>query len=220
MSEVILVNENDERIGQMEKMEAHEKGHLHRCFSIFIFNAKNQMLIHRRALEKYHCGGEWTNACCSHQEARKNKKEKDETTIEAIQRRLPEEMGIDCELQPLLTFIYKAAFENGLTEHEFDHVFVGQYDEEKDGFIHPNPEEVMEYKWVEVPELLKDIKSHPEDYTTWFKIIVQEVLDRKDNLPDAENIPHLGRLAMNEEGKIVGITDKNMTFVEKNEIQS
>ena len=159
---VILVNEKDEEIGLMEKMEAHEKGLLHRAFSVFVLNSKNQLCIQRRALHKYHSGGLWTNTCCSHPR-------QGEINLDAANRRLFEEMGMSCELHKTLDFIYKAEFSNGLTEHELDHVFVGYSD------VEPviNTDEVAEYKWVELEGLKLDIQENPQIYTEWFKIIFE-----------------------------------------------
>lgn len=167
MELVILVDENDNQVGLMEKMEAHEKGLLHRAFSVFLFNAQGEMLLHQRALSKYHSGGLWTNACCSH--PRDN-----ETTIAAAHRRLEEEMGFDCEIEEVFHFVYKSKLDNDLTEHELDHVFIGQYE----GEITPNPEEVESYKYISIPALSKDVKENPENYTEWFKICLEEVLKR------------------------------------------
>lgn len=164
---VILVNEADTEIGQMAKLEAHEKGILHRAFSLFIFNSKGELLLQQRALNKYHSPGLWTNTCCSHQRA-------GESNIEAGIRRLGEEMGISCELTDVFSFIYKASFDNGLTEHELDHVLVGQY--EANPII--NKEEVMDYKWLTLQDLKMDMDKHPESYTAWFKIILNEYLQR------------------------------------------
>lgn len=152
---------HDTQVGTMEKLEAHQKGLLHRCFSILVFNSKGEMLIHRRADEKYHCGGLWTNACCSHQRP-------GESTLDAAHRRLKEEMGFDCNLEEKCFFIYKAKFDNGLTEHEFDHVLFGFYD----GDIKPDPAEVSDYAWLSLKELKKRIDQHPENYTPWFRIIL------------------------------------------------
>ncbi|MDP4845544.1 MAG: isopentenyl-diphosphate Delta-isomerase, partial [Salibacteraceae bacterium] len=146
MEKVILVNENDQAIGTMEKMEAHEKALLHRAFSVFIFNSKNEMLIHQRAFSKYHSGGLWTNACCSH--PREN-----ETAEQAAHRRLEEEMGFDCDINHQFSFVYKAELDQGLTEHEFDHVFTGIYESE----IKPNPEEVAAFKYISISDLKKDL---------------------------------------------------------------
>lgn len=157
---VILVDEQDQPLGLMEKMEAHEKGLLHRAFSVFILNSKGEMMIHQRALHKYHSGGLWTNACCSHPRD-------GETIIEAGHRRLMEEMGFDTELTKVLEFTYKAELDGGLWEHEYDHVMVGEFE----GEPKPNPSEVAQWKWVAVDDLRNDIENRPERYTEWFKII-------------------------------------------------
>jgi len=157
---VILVNEKDEPIGLMPKMEAHEKGLLHRAFSVFVFNDKNELMLQQRALSKYHSPGLWTNTCCSHQR-------EGESNIKAGKRRLQEEMGFTTNLKDTMAFIYKAPFDNGLTEHEFDHILVGNFNDLPD----LNPEEVSAWKWIKLEEVQKDIKNHPERYTEWFKII-------------------------------------------------
>lgn len=163
---VILVNESDEKQGLMPKMEAHEKGVLHRAFSVFIYNDKEELLLQQRALHKYHTPGEWANSCCSHQRD-------GETSIEAGKRRLQEELGFVTELEERSTFIYKAKFDNGLTEHELDHIMVGRYNE--DPVL--NPEEVADFKWMSISDIQTDIKQNPEKYTAWFKIIMLEHLD-------------------------------------------
>ena len=163
---VILVDENDQPIGLMEKMEAHEKALLHRAFSVFIINAKNELMLQRRALHKYHSPGLWTNTCCSHQREK-------ETTLNAGVRRLQEEMGFVTPLQEKFSFIYKAAFDNGLTEHEFDHVLVGTYEE--DPII--NKDEVSEWKWMPLLDVKSDIESNPTIYTPWFKIIFEKFFE-------------------------------------------
>lgn len=157
---VILVNEKDEQIGLMEKIEAHEKALLHRAFSVFVFNDRNELMIQQRALTKYHSPGLWTNTCCSHQR-------EGESNIAAGKRRLMEEMGFSTELKDTISFIYKAPFDNGLTEHEFDHILVGKYEEAPQ----PNPDEVASWKWVDLEELKKDMSVNPDIYTEWFKII-------------------------------------------------
>lgn len=157
---VILVNEKDEQIGLMEKIEAHEKALLHRAFSVFVFNDRNELMIQQRALTKYHSPGLWTNTCCSHQR-------EGESNIAAGKRRLMEEMGFSTELKDTISFIYKAPFDNGLTEHEFDHILVGKYEEAPQ----PNPDEVASWKWVDLEELKKDMSANPGIYTEWFKII-------------------------------------------------
>lgn len=165
MSEkVVLVDENDNMVGTMEKMEAHRKGLLHRAFSVFIFNDKGEMLIHQRAHSKYHSGGLWTNACCSH--PREN-----ETVLEAGHRRLQEEMGFDTELKEIFQFTYKAALDNELTEFEYDHVLIGTFSEVP-GL---NPEEVADYKYIGLETLRKDMQANPQIYTEWFKIAFEQV---------------------------------------------
>ena len=137
--QVILVNEKDEQIGLMPKMEAHEKALLHRAFSVFIFNDKNELMLQQRAAEKYHSPLLWTNSCCSHQR-------NGESNLEAGKRRLQEEMGFVCELKEVTSFIYKAPFDNGLTEHELDHIMIGNYN--NNPVI--NREEVESFKWMTV----------------------------------------------------------------------
>ena len=158
--QVILVNENDEPIGQMGKMQAHEEARLHRAFSIFILNEKNQLMLQQRAGHKYHSPLLWTNTCCSHQRV-------GETNIEAGKRRLQEEMGFETELKELFSFIYKAPFDNGLTEHEYDHVMVGYYDESPK----INLDEAEAWKWESLDNVRADIQQNPAQYTAWFKII-------------------------------------------------
>jgi len=161
---VILVNEKDESLGSMEKMQAHEKGVLHRAISVFIFNSRNQVLLQRRALHKYHSAGLWSNTCCSHPRP-------DESTVTAANRRLMEEMGMVAELKHKDEFMYKVALEKGLTEHEYDHVFVGYSNTEPK----PNAEEVMDFKWLSLEELNADLKLHPELYTYWFKMLSEKI---------------------------------------------
>ncbi len=160
---VILVNENDEPIGTMAKMEAHEKAVLHRAFSVFILNKNNEIMLQQRAHHKYHSPLLWTNTCCSHQRV-------NETNIEAGTRRLREEMGFESELKELFHFIYKAPFDNGLTEHELDHVMIGYFDEEPT----INTEEVESWKWMKIEDVKDDMIAHPAFYTIWFKIIFDE----------------------------------------------
>ncbi len=160
MEQVILVNERDEQVGLMEKIEAHEKALLHRAFSVFVVNDKEEILLQQRALGKYHSPGLWTNTCCSHQR-------EGESNVAAGMRRLQEEMGFTTQLEELFSFIYIAPFDNGLTEHEFDHVMLGRFDQDPQ----PNPDEVADYKWMTAPEIRVDIESRPEIYTAWFKII-------------------------------------------------
>lgn len=161
--QVILVNEKDEPIGLMGKMEAHEKGLLHRAFSVFIFNSKQEVLLQQRAACKYHSPNLWTNTCCSHPRA-------GETNQQAGERRLQEEMGLQVPLQEVFSFIYKAPFDNGLTEHEYDHVLIGYSDTQPQ----INPEEVASWKWLSLEAIKEDILQAPERYTAWFKIIFEE----------------------------------------------
>ena len=160
---VILVNEKDEQIGLMPKMEAHEKAVLHRAISVFIFNNKNELMLQQRALSKYHSPGLWTNTCCSHQRD-------GESNIQAGKRRLMEEMGFVVDLQESISFIYKAPFDNGLTEHEYDHVLIGRYNENP----HINREEVADWKWMPLEAVKRDMEVHSELYTEWFKIIFEK----------------------------------------------
>lgn len=165
MTEVILVNEHDEQIGTMEKMEAHQKALLHRAFSIFIFNQQGQMLLQKRAANKYHSPLLWTNACCSHPMP-------GESTIAAAHRRLEEELGFDVALTPAFHFIYQTPFDNGLTEHELDHVFIGNYD----GEIIPNTEEVDSIGFFSIPDIEAALIANADQYTSWFKIAFPELL--------------------------------------------
>ena len=169
MSEqVILVDDQNRQIGTAEKLVAHQDGGiLHRAFSIFVFNDTGDVMLQRRAMEKYHCPGLWTNTCCSHQRP-------GETTIAAGKRRLQEEMGFVCELEEKGAFIYKAPFSNGLTEHEFDHLLVGSYNDAPK----PNPDEVMGWKWISLEDLIQDIAINPDVYTPWMKIILKDHLDK------------------------------------------
>ena len=160
---VVLVDEQDNQLGLMPKMEAHQKAVLHRAFSVFVFNNQGELMLQQRAAEKYHSPLLWTNACCSHQRD-------GETSLEAGKRRLQEEMGFVCDLEEIFSFVYKAPFENGLTEHELDHVMIGTYN----GEPKINKEEVASFKWMPLEEVKLDIEQNPELYTAWFKIIFQE----------------------------------------------
>lgn len=163
--EVILVNEKDEPVGSMEKMEAHRKAVLHRAFSVFIFNSKGEMLLQQRAVNKYHSGGLWTNACCSHPAP-------GEKVSDAARRRLKEEMGFTTSLEKIFEFVYQSKFDNGLTEHEYDHVFTGTYD----GQIVPNPNEAKDFCYKRLDDIQLSLTSHPEKYTAWFHIAFPKVL--------------------------------------------
>jgi isopentenyl-diphosphate Delta-isomerase len=160
---VILVNELDQQIGLMPKLEAHEKAVLHRAFSVFVLNDKNEIMLQQRAHQKYHSPLLWTNTCCSHQR-------EGESNIQAGNRRLFEEMGFSTELKELFHFIYKAPFDNGLTEHELDHVMIGYYNE----YPVINPEEVEDWKWMKIEAVKNDMILNPTLYTVWFKIIFDE----------------------------------------------
>jgi isopentenyl-diphosphate delta-isomerase len=164
LTEVILVDVNDRPTGTMEKMEAHEKGLLHRAFSVFLFNSKGEMLLQQRAITKYHSGGLWTNACCSHPYP-------GEETIRAAHRRLKEELGFETAVKKIFDFVYKADFNNGLTEYEFDHVFAGDYE----GPIHFNTEEVMDTCYKSLSAIHQDLQTHPGHYTAWFHLAFPKI---------------------------------------------
>ena len=164
IAEVILVDHNDRQTGIMEKITVHEKGLLHRAFSVFIFNSKGEMLLQKRALNKYHSGGLWSNACCSHPLP-------DEETITAAQRRLQEELGFITPIEKVFDFVYKADFKNGLIEHEFDHVFTGEYD----GKIDANKAEVMDFCYKDVNEINQNLKTHSQLYTAWFHLAFPKI---------------------------------------------
>jgi isopentenyl-diphosphate delta-isomerase len=166
MEQVILVNETDKEIGTMEKMLAHKNALLHRALSVFIFNEKGEMLLQQRANKKYHSGGLWTNACCSHPRPGEN--------IEAAaKRRLNEELGFETPLTKVFDFVYRASFDNGLTEHEFDHVFAGKYD----GVVHPNINEVQDYCYKSMDEIDGQLQEHPHTYTAWFSLAFPRIRD-------------------------------------------
>ena len=157
--QVILVDEHDNALGLMEKMEAHRLAKLHRAFSVFAMNDKNEILLQRRALHKYHSGGLWTNTCCSHPRD-------GESIEEAARRRLMEEMGFTCDVKRIFSFIYKAELDNDLTEHELDHVLIARWNVDPE----VNPDEVESFDWKSVEWVANDMKNNPERYTEWFKI--------------------------------------------------
>ena len=161
MERVILVDENDSVVGSAEKLEAHRDGKLHRAFSIFVFDSERRMLLQRRAINKYHSGGLWSNTCCGHPRP-------GETTEAAAERRLAEEMNFDCHLHEVFRFTYRAELADGLVEHELDHVFVGEYD----GVPVPSPLEVEEWKWMSLDELRTEMTEKPENFTAWLKIAI------------------------------------------------
>ena len=167
---VVLVDENDKKIGLMPKMEAHEKAVLHRAFSVFIFNKDGDLMLQQRAGHKYHSPLLWTNTCCSHQRD-------GETNLEAGKRRLFEEMGFNTDLKEVFSFVYKAPFDNGLTEHELDHVMVGYYENEPK----INKDEVEAYRWMTLEDVKTDIEKNPHIYTAWFKIIFNESYQKLKN---------------------------------------
>lgn len=163
---VVLVDEDDNEVGTEEKLKAHlGGGKLHRAFSIFIFNSRKEMLVQRRHEKKYHSPGMWANACCSHPSP-------GESLEQAVHKRLKEEMGFDCKLKEVFSFIYRGKVGKGLVEHELDHVFIGEHD----GEPKPDPEEISEWKWVGLKELREDVKKHPGKYACWFKIALDRVL--------------------------------------------
>jgi isopentenyl-diphosphate delta-isomerase len=159
MSQIILVDNLDQEIGLMDKLEAHQKGLLHRAISVFIFNSEGKLLLQQRATSKYHSPGLWTNTACSHPYP-------GETTLQSAVRRLKEEMGMETDLQKAFHFIYRAEFSNGLIEHEFDHVFVGRSDIAPT----PDPDEVMNFKYLSKEEIDLSVASSPELFTEWFKL--------------------------------------------------
>lgn len=171
---VILVNEKDEWMGLADKIQAHKQGLLHRAFSVFIFNDNKEMLLQKRAAGKYHSGSLWTNACCSHPR-------EGESTFYAAHRRMMEEMGFDCTIEKLFTYQYKLDVGDGLTEHEFDHIYTGTYN----GVIKFNTAEVEEYKYVSIDELLEWIEREPEAFTMWFKTLLPVYLQHIAKLSTA-----------------------------------
>lgn len=166
---VILVDNGDNQIGTMEKMAAHLSGALHRAFSVFIFNHRQELLLQQRALDKYHSAGLWTNTCCSHPKP-------GELLIDAANRRLQEEMGMECELVYGFPFTYEEAFSNDLIEHEYDHVFFGR----SDALPQLNPEEVAAYKYISLTTLEKELKDNPEQYSAWLKICFNKMVEYKE----------------------------------------
>jgi isopentenyl-diphosphate delta-isomerase len=166
VEQVILVDLDDCEIGVMEKMEAHKQAVLHRAFSVFLFNPQGKMLLQQRALTKYHSAGLWTNTCCSHPRP-------GETLDDAVTRRLMEEMGITAKVSKAFDFIYQAELPDHLNEHEFDHVFIGNYDDE----VRPNHLEVANFVYQSIEEVAANLQSHPEKYTVWFKIAFPKVVE-------------------------------------------
>jgi len=163
MIQVQLVDKHDKPIGAMEKLLAHEKGELHRALSVLIVNSNNEILLQRRALGKYHSPGLWTNTCCSHPYP-------GEDTLEAAKRRLKEEMGMTANLEFVFKFLYKCDFDNGLIEYELDHVFIGKTDDTP----HINTDEAMAFSWMSIQDLETNMEKNPDEYTFWFKLIIQQ----------------------------------------------
>ncbi len=174
---VILVDENDVEVGTMEKMAVHETGQLHRAVSVFIFNSNKEMLLQKRAITKYHSKGLWSNTCCSHPFP-------GESTKDAAERRLREEMGISETLEKAFDFVYQTPLENNLQEYEFDHVYIGRSDTEP--FINPN--EADDYRWISISDLKHFVGAEPDQFTVWFKIIVENHLDQLMNAIDNESL--------------------------------
>lgn len=167
---LILVDEKDNETGTLDKLSVHQQGLLHRAFSVFIFNDKGELLLQQRADEKYHSPGLWSNTCCSHPLS-------GEEIVDTIQRRLEEEMGMQCPIEFKFTFIYKAQFENGLTEYELDHIYFGKSND----IPKHNPAEVKAWKYISLHNLKEAIAQHPEDYTAWLKIALSRVAERWAN---------------------------------------
>lgn len=170
---VILVDVNDNELGVMEKMKAHEEGLLHRAFSVFVFNSNGEVLLQQRNKNKYHSGGLWSNTCCSHPKP-------GESIKDAAHRRLKEEMGMEADLSHAFSFVYKSNLDNDLTEHELDHVFLG----ETNSIPKMNEEEVEDYRYVSVEYLKDDIKKNPNHYTEWLKICFDNLLKFRKNEQD------------------------------------
>lgn len=163
--QVILVDSSDNELGVEEKMAAHRSGKLHRAISTFVFDSRGRLLLQKRAAEKYHSAGLWSNTCCSHPRP-------SEHQAHAARRRLGEEMGIECNLDHVFAFTYRAELDNNLLEYEFDHVFFGKFD----GEPIPNAEEVEDWKWMTLPQLCQDIKDDPLRYSAWFRICINQVI--------------------------------------------
>ncbi|HNX43991.1 MAG TPA: isopentenyl-diphosphate Delta-isomerase [Bacteroidales bacterium] len=168
-NQVILVDGSDNALAAMPKLKAHEEGALHRAVSVIIMNSRNEMLLQQRAYTKYHSSGLWSNTACSHPCP-------GESAHRAATRRLQEEMGITCRLKKVFDFTYRAQFANGLTEHEFDHVFFGRYD--GDPMI--NPVEVHDFKWMPVQDILNGLRANPQTYTVWFRIMMEQIANRPE----------------------------------------
>ena len=162
---VVLVDENDNETGAMEKLKAHIEGKLHRAFSVFISNSSKQLLIQKRAIDKYHSGGLWTNTCCSHPRP-------GEYLKDAVERRIQEEMGFRCLTKEIFSTIYTSELDNNIIENEYDHIFIGQYN----GYLNPDPREVEDWKWMSIEDLQTSLKQNPQKYTYWFKLLLEDVV--------------------------------------------
>jgi isopentenyl-diphosphate delta-isomerase len=172
MSErVILVNERDEAVGTAEKLRAHQRGQLHRAFSVFVLNGQDEILLQRRAATKYHSPSLWSNSCCSHPRPA-------EATLDAAHRRLREELGFDCPLESMGAFVYRADVGGGLIEHEYDHLLLGRWEGEPT----PAPAEVDDWRWISLPALRREIARTPHRFTYWLRAALRE-LDGRDALP-------------------------------------
>ena len=170
-NKVVLVDAHDVPVGLAEKLEAHQQGWLHRAFSIFVFDPKGRLLLQQRNVDKYHSGGLWSNTCCSHPWP-------EEPVAEAAQRRLREEMGFQCPLQPAFRFTYRAVLSDTMIEHEYDHVFIGQATPE----VRPDADEVQDWVWIAPDALLEDMAAHPERYTAWFRMCIERVFHHAHQL--------------------------------------
>jgi isopentenyl-diphosphate Delta-isomerase len=171
--QVILVDTSDNELGTKGKLQAHLEGSLHRAVSVFIFSTKGEWLLQRRALSKYHSGGQWTNTCCSHPFP-------GESNVAAAERRLMEEVGLQCRIKEIFSFIYKEKLDNELTEYELDHVFIGVTDQKPVA----DPAEVMDWKYISFEKIKQDVFQHPEQYTVWFKKIIDQVYQAVISMPD------------------------------------
>ena len=178
-SRVVLVNEEDEAVGTAEKLRAHTEGWLHRALSVFVFDEAGRLLLHQRAADKYHSGGLWSNTCCSHPHP-------DESPVDAARRRLHEEMGFSCALHPAFHFTYHAPVGANLTEHEYDHVFVGLVN---DVPVRPDPAEVADWTWMSPSTLRDDVAARPERYTVWFRRLLDRALDEAPSTESLSETP-------------------------------
>jgi isopentenyl-diphosphate delta-isomerase len=169
---VLLVDANDRPVGTAGKLDAHVEGRLHRAFSVFVFDAAGHLLIQKRDAGKYHCGGLWSNTCCSHPPS-------DASVVEAARQRLDEEMGFSCDLDRLFSLTYRAPVGGGLVEHEYDHVFAARLDR-RPAAVAPNPQEVSDWRWVDPPTLRRDVAAQPQRYTPWFRILLDPALKAAD----------------------------------------